>query len=130
MIKSLSLQKMGSLKESLDAATMAVRLAPDNADAHFLLGSIMFNATQSEAAITEYKEALQLSKQHRKFAIYSQARILDALVQASASFGKHEVAEAAYKKEYESTLSGKLKEISEDISQSKVLSEAARGLME
>lgn len=130
MIRSRCMQAMGKIQKGLEAAAMAVRLAPDNADTHFLLGSIMFSAGRLEDAIAQYREALQLSEKHRKYAIYSQAGMLDALSQAGAASGKHEAIEAASGEQFESILSGRLKEMTEDISQRKVLSEAAGSLAE
>jgi tetratricopeptide (TPR) repeat protein len=120
MIKSSCMQAMGKTREGLEAAAMAVRLEPDNADTHFLLGSIMFDAGQLENAIAQYREALQLSEKHRKYAIYSRAGMLDALSKAGAASGN----------QLESMVSGRLKETTEYISQSKVLSEAAGSLVE
>ena len=130
MLKSRCMQAMGNTQKGLEAAATAVRLAPDNADAHFLLGSMMFSAGQLEDAIAQYREALQLSEEHRKHAIYSQASMMDALSQAVAATGKHEVIEAASGEQFESLLSGRLKKTTEDISQSKVLSEVASSLVE
>jgi tetratricopeptide (TPR) repeat protein len=130
MIKSRCMQAMGNTQKGLEAAAMAVRLAPDNADTHFFLGSMMFSAGQLENAIVEYREALQLSEEHRKHAIYSQARMMDALSQAVAATSKHEVIEAASGEKFEPLLSGRLKETTKDISQSKVLSEVAGSIVE
>jgi len=130
MIKSRCMQAMGKTQKGLEAAAMAVCLAPDNADTHFLLGSVMFSAGQLEDAIAEYKEALQLSEEHRKYAIYSQTSMTDALSQAGAASGRHETIEAASDEKFESILSGRLKETTEDISQSKILSEVAGSLVE
>lgn len=130
MIKSLCMQAMGNTQKGLEAAAMAVRLAPDNADTHFLLGSLMFSAGQLENAIAEYREALQLSEEHRKYSIYSQASMMDALSQVITATSKHEVIEAAFGEKFESLLSDRLKETTKDISQSKVLSEVASSVVE
>ncbi len=130
MIESRCMQAMGKIQEALEAAAMAVRLAPDDADTHFLLGSIMLGAGQFEGALAEYREALQLSEKHRKYAIYSRAGMLDALSQAEAASGKHEAIEAASEARFELMLSDRLKEATEDVSKSKVLSEAAGSLVE
>jgi spermidine synthase len=130
MIKSRCMQTMGKMQEGLEAATSAVRLASDNADTHFLLGSILFSAGQLEEAVAEYREALQLSEEYRKYAIYSQAGMTDALSQAVTASGKHAVIEAASGEQFESSLSGRLKETTEDISQSKVLSEVGSSIVE
>lgn len=131
MIKSLCLQAMGKTQEGLKAAVMAVSLTPDNADTHFFLGSMMFSAGQLEEAIEEYREALQLSKGHRKHAIYSQDVMMDALSQAvSASSGKHGMTETATGEQLESLPRGKFKETTEDIPGGKVLSEVADSFVE
>jgi tetratricopeptide (TPR) repeat protein len=129
MIKSLCLQKTDNIEKSLYAATMAVRLAPDNADAHFLLGSIMFDTGQAENAVTEYEEASRLSKQPRRFAIYNQARILNTLAQNRDAFVKQNVVEATSKKQPESISTGRPEESTENVLQSKILSEATSGMM-
>jgi predicted TPR repeat methyltransferase len=130
MIKSRCMQAMGKMQKGLEAAAMAVCLAPDNADTHFLLGSMMFSAGQLEEAIAEYREALQLSQEYRKYAIYSQASMMDAFSQAVTASDKHEVIEAASGEQFESMLSGRLKETTEEISRSNVLSEVAGSLVE
>jgi tetratricopeptide (TPR) repeat protein len=79
IIKSLSMQQKGEIPEALEAAKTAIRMTPENADAHFVLGSILMRSEQTDAAITEYDNALRFSEQPRKFAIYSQARMLDIL---------------------------------------------------
>jgi tetratricopeptide (TPR) repeat protein len=109
---------------------MAVRLAPDNADTHFLLGSLMFNAGQLEDAIAEYREALQLSEGHRKYAIYSQAGMIDVFSKAVTASSKHQVIEAASGEQFESMPSGGLEQTTKEISRSKVLSEVAGSLVE
>ena len=118
------------MQKGLEAAEKAVRLAPDNADTHFLLGSMMFRVGQLEEAIAEYRTALQLSEKHRKHAIYSQASMMDTLSQAVAVSDKHEVIEAASGEQFESMLSDRLKETTKDISRSKVLSEVTSTLVE
>ncbi len=130
MIKSCCMQAMGKMQKGLEAATTAVRLAPHNADAHFLLGSMMFSAGQLEDAITEYREALQLSEGHHKHAIYSQAGMMDALSRAVNAPGKHEIIEAASGEQFELLLSDRLKQTAEDFSQSRVLSETAGSLVD
>jgi hypothetical protein len=130
MIKSSCMQAMDKMQKGLEAAAKAVRLAPDNADTHFLLGSILFSAGRLEEAIAEYREALQLSEGHRKYAIYSQPSMIDALSQAVTASGKHKVIETATGEQFESMLSGGLKETTKDVSQSKVLSEVAGSLIE
>jgi predicted TPR repeat methyltransferase len=124
------MQAMGNTQKGFEAAAMAVRLAPDNADTHFLLGSLMFSAGQLENAIVEYREAVQLSEERRKHAIYSQASMMDALSQAVTATSKHEVIEAASGEKFESPLSGRLKETTKDISQNKVLPEVAGTIVE
>jgi spermidine synthase len=130
MIKSRCFRAIGQMQKGLEAAAMAVHLEPDNADTHLVLGSMMFSAGQLENAIAEYREALRLSQEHRKHAIYSQAGMMNAFLEAVTAIGKHEVIEAASGEQFESILSGKLKGTTEEISQSKVLSEIAGGLME
>lgn len=130
MIKSRCMQAMGNTQKGLEAAITAVHLAPDNPDTHFLLGSLMFSTGLLEEAITEYREALLHSEGHQKYAIYSQAGMMDAFSQAVIASGKHEVIEAAYGEQFEPMLSGGLKETTEEISQSKVLSEISGSLIE
>ena len=130
MIKSNCMQAMEMMQKGLEAAVMAVRLAPDNADTHFLLGSLMFNAGQLEDAIAEYREALQLSEGHRKYAIYSQAGMIDVFSKAVTASSKHQVIEAASGEQFESMPSGGLEQTTKEISRSKVLSEVAGSLVE
>ncbi len=120
MIKSRYMQSKGEIQKGLEAAEIAVHLAPDNADAHFLLGSIMFSAELYENAFAEYRQALKLSERHRKYAIYSRASMFYALSQAEASSGE----------QFELMLSDKLKETTESISRGRVLSEVAGSLVE
>ena len=79
LIKSLSLQQKDKLSEALVAAQTAVRLAPETTDTHFIHGTILFCTGQTEAGIIECNNALRLSEQPRKFAIYSQASMMDIL---------------------------------------------------
>jgi spermidine synthase len=130
MIKSRCMHAMGKAQKGIEAAEISVRLAPDNADAHFLLGSMMFSAGQLEDAIAEYREALQLSDKHRKHAIYSQANMMDVLSQAVNASGKHEVIEAASGEQFVPLLPGRSKETAEGISQRKFLSEVAGSLVD
>ncbi|MBN1806439.1 MAG: hypothetical protein JW837_14415 [Sedimentisphaerales bacterium] len=120
MIKSRCMQTMGSIHEELDAAEMAVRLAPENTDTHFLLGSVMFSAGCIEDAITEYRQALRVSEKGRKHAIYNRAGMLDALSQAEAVLGE----------QFELMPSDQLKEAAENISRGKSLSETTGSLIE
>ncbi len=109
LIKSLSMQKKGKLQEGLDAAVMAVCLAPDMADARFILGSILFDAGQLDAAITEYRVALQLSEEPQRFAIYHHSKMLETLTNALNISGKQNKAETTSEKGFLG-LSGGLKE--------------------
>ena len=89
LIKSLYMQNKGKFQEGLVAAETAVRLAPEMADAHFVLGSILCRTGQLDAAIAEYNNALLLSEQPQKFAIYNQARILDTLANTRIASGEN-----------------------------------------
>jgi spermidine synthase len=89
LIKSLSMQQKGKIPEAIEAAKTAVRMAPENADAHFVLGSILLHSGQKDAAITEYDNALRLSEQPQKFAIYSQAKMLDILTNFRFTSGEN-----------------------------------------
>ncbi|MGD2094374.1 MAG: fused MFS/spermidine synthase [Phycisphaerales bacterium] len=129
MIRSLCLRDKDNIQKSLYAAAMATRLAPDNADVHFLLGSIMFDTGQVENAVTEYEEASRLSKQPRRFAIYNQAGILNTLARRRAVLIKQRVAEAASEGQLESTPQSRSEELTKNILQSKILSEATNGMM-
>jgi len=60
MIRSGAMQGGGNMKKALIAARRAVQLAPDNADARFNLGFILFRVGQFGDAIKEYKESLRL----------------------------------------------------------------------
>ncbi len=115
MIRSLAMQKKDKAEEGLRAAAMAVRLAPDMADAHFILGSIMFDVGQLSAAITEYADALRLYKKSRKFAIYSHDRIAETVTEAYAVCMGHEEAKAASEGGFLG-LTGGFTEMVEDIS--------------
>jgi len=89
LIKSLYMQNKGKFQEGLVAAETAVRLAPEMADAHFVLGSILCRTGRLDAAIAEYNNALLLCEQPQKFAIYSQARILDTLANTRIASGEN-----------------------------------------
>jgi spermidine synthase len=130
MIKSRCFKAMGRMQKGLEAAAMTVQLEPDNADTHFLLGSMMFSAGQFQNSVTEYREALRLSHEHCKHAIYSQAGMINAYLQAVAAIEKHGLIEAICGEQFESISSDRIKGTIEDISQNKVLSEIAGGLME
>jgi tetratricopeptide (TPR) repeat protein len=82
MIRSLAMQKKSNMKEGLMAAVMAVRLANDTADTHFVLGSAMFNAGNLDTAVTEYTHALRLYEKQQKFAIYNHNKITETLTEA------------------------------------------------
>ncbi|MBN2182346.1 MAG: fused MFS/spermidine synthase [Sedimentisphaerales bacterium] len=89
LIKSLSMQQQGKIPEALETAKTAVLLAPDMADARFVLGSVLSYNGQPDKAITEYNNALELCKKPRKFAIYSHTKILDILARTSVAFGEN-----------------------------------------
>jgi len=89
LIKSLSLQKKDELQEALVAAETAVRLAPESADAHFILGSILCRIGSMDTANTEYNSALRLCEQPQKFSIYSQAKMLDILANTRIAPGEN-----------------------------------------
>lgn len=95
MIRSLCMQKKGEMEEALRAATMAAHLAPDTADSHFTLGSIMYDAGKLSPAISEYAEALRLCEKPQKFAIYSRDIIMETVTKAFAVHIGHEKAKAA-----------------------------------
>lgn len=85
MVRSSAMEKLGEVQKALDTARKAVAVSPKNADAHYHLGAILFGAGQLEQAITEYDNALRLAERPRKFAIYNQAKMLDALENARAA---------------------------------------------
>lgn len=58
MIKSLSLQKKGNVKEGLDAAATAIKLEPDIAEAHFILGSLLSGSGHLDEAAAAYDEII------------------------------------------------------------------------
>jgi len=66
MIKSLSMQKKGSVKEGLDAAATAIRLDPGSADAHFILGSILSGSGHLDEAVAAYDKILRHFSQSGK----------------------------------------------------------------
>ncbi|MBN2313283.1 MAG: fused MFS/spermidine synthase [Sedimentisphaerales bacterium] len=59
MIKSLSMQKKGNVKEGLEAAATAIRLEPGIADAHFVLGSLLSGSGRLDEAATAYDKILR-----------------------------------------------------------------------
>jgi spermidine synthase len=63
IIKSLSMQKNGNMKKGLDAAATAIRLEPDMADAHFILGSLLSGSGHLNEAIDAYDKILLHFKQ-------------------------------------------------------------------
>ena len=130
MIKSRYMQAKGEIQKGLEAAEMAVNLAPDNADTHFLLGSIMLSAEQFKGAISEYRQALKLSEKRHKYAIYSRVSMLDALAQVNVATGMPEMIEASSGERFGSMLPDRWKETTEGISRSNVSSEAAGSLVE
>jgi hypothetical protein len=118
MIRSLAMQKKGKVEEGLRAAAMAVRLAPDTADAHFVLGSAMFNAGNLDTAIMEYTHALRLCEKPKKFAIYNRNRITETLTEAyTVCMGNEEVETSSEGGIL--GLSGGLTEAAEDTSRSR-----------
>jgi tetratricopeptide (TPR) repeat protein len=60
MINSAVLYASGDIKNSLAAIQKAVELDPDNSEARFQLGFILFRAKQYKESIKEYKESLRL----------------------------------------------------------------------
>ena len=98
LIKSLALQKKGKLQDGLVAAETAVRLAPESADAHFILGSILYCSEQTDAAIDEYNSALLLCEPPQKFSIYSQAKMMDTLANIRTVPGEKAEAKSASEK--------------------------------
>lgn len=85
MIKSNALQHNRQMQQALDAARQAVAFAPDNPDAHFCLGIVLYGTGQFENAVTEYKEALRLAS---KTAVLDKAKMLNAMASAYAAAGR------------------------------------------
>lgn len=110
MIKSLAMQHGGQIQQALVAAQQAVKFDPNNPDTHFSLGIIWLKTSQPEKAITEYKEALRLTKAAAKL---DMAKTLNALATAYAAAGRTSEAIDAAKQAVNIALSAGHKELAE-----------------
>ncbi|MHC4570972.1 MAG: fused MFS/spermidine synthase [Planctomycetota bacterium] len=87
IIKAGVKQEKGDMQGALAAAQRAVDVAPDNAEAHFNLGFVLFRMGQFDKAIAEYKEMVRLSEQAGPINNYKQAQMLDAFAAVYAAAG-------------------------------------------
>jgi len=123
MIRSLAMQHNGEMQQALAAAQQAVELAPDNPDAHFCLGIIWSRASQPEKAITEYKEALRLTKEASSI---DKVKILNAMASAYAVAGQFSEAADAAERAFDLASSAGQKELAESIRNQLLLFKAER----
>jgi tetratricopeptide (TPR) repeat protein len=100
------------MPQALAAAQQAVELAPDNPDAHFGLGIILFRDGQYDKAITEYREALRLTKETSNI---DKAKTLNALADAYAAAGRLSEAIDAAEVSLNIALSAGQKDLAESI---------------
>jgi len=115
MVKSSAMQQMGDMQGAFDAARMAVRLEPDNAQAHLHLASVLCSAGQFEEAIVECKDALRLAEQARELTDYNRIQILNALEAAYVAAGRLPEATATAEEALELASSTEQKELAEQI---------------
>ncbi len=80
-------QAKGDMQGALAAAQRAVEVAPDNAEAHFNVGFVLFRMGQFDKAAAEYKEMVRLSEQAGPVNNYKQAQMLDAFAAVYAAAG-------------------------------------------
>jgi spermidine synthase len=78
----------GDMKGALSAAKRAVEFAPDNPEAHFDLGFVLFNLGRFDQAISEYKHMLRLVEQAGEITDYRRAQMLQVLAEAYAAAGR------------------------------------------
>jgi spermidine synthase len=128
IIRSGALRGLGDFQQSIDAGKMSIHLAPDNAGAHFHLGSVLFGAGQFDLAITHYNEALQLAEHPKKFATYNKTQMWNALATAYAKAGQFPQAIAAAEKALDLALSTGRKKMAEDIKKRLLILKAASSL--
>jgi spermidine synthase len=115
IIRSMAMQDMGDMQRAFDAARMAVNLAPENPDAHFQLGLVMFSGGQFGDAIAEYQDALRLVERKSEFTINNRGQMLNALATAYADVGRFPEAIAAAEKAFDFALSTGRKMMAQDI---------------
>jgi tetratricopeptide (TPR) repeat protein len=125
IIRSAALRDLGDVQQAVNAAKMAVQLAPDSAGAHFHLGSVLFGAGQFDLAITHYNEALQLAEHPKKFATYNKTQMWNALATAYAKAGQFPQAIAAAEKALDLAVSTGRKKMAEDIKKRLLILKAA-----
>jgi tetratricopeptide (TPR) repeat protein len=123
MIRSSALQNKGELQEALAAASRAVHLAPDNANARFNLGFILFNLGQFEEAVNEYERMLQFAEQ---ISSEDKAKMLEALAFAYAATGRLTEAISTGEKALELASSTGEKEMAEHIRRQLMLLKSER----
>jgi spermidine synthase len=114
MITSLAFQKKDNIQEALDAAATAVHLAPERAEAHFVLGSALSNVGRQDEALVEYDNAIQLSQKPQKFAFYKPAKMSEILINTGMASGRNMEAKHTSGKEILG-LSGMLEGTTDDI---------------
>ncbi len=112
MIRSIAIQNKDHMQQYLNAARQAVALAPDSPDAHFGLGIMWSRASQFDKAVTEYKEALQLTEEASSV---NRVKILNSLASAYAATGRLSEAINASEKAFDIASSAGLKEMAESI---------------
>jgi len=78
-------ESQGDLQGALRAAERAVEFAPDNPEAHFDLGFILFKLGRYDGAITAYNRMLQVAEQKGRITTYRRIQMLQVLAEAYAA---------------------------------------------
>jgi spermidine synthase len=94
-------QDRGDMEGALTAARRAVELAPDNPEAHFNLGFVLFKLGKFDSAIEEYKQMLRLAEQAGHISHYRRIQMLEALTDVYVAAGRLEEAVATAEKALE-----------------------------
>jgi spermidine synthase len=98
-------ESQGDMKGALRAAERAVEFGPDNQEAHFDLGFILFRLGRFEAAIAEYERMLELAEQEGKITAFRRVQMLAVLADAYAAAGRLDEAVLTARKALDSALS-------------------------
>lgn len=115
LVRSSVMRDKGEGQEAVADARRAVDIAPDNTDARFNLGFMLYSVGQFEQAIIEYKEALRLANRPDEINVYNQSKILNFLARAYAGAGRFSEAIATAEKALELALSSSQEELADDI---------------
>ena len=115
LVRSGVMRDKGEGQEAVADARRAVDIAPDNADARFNLGFMLYSVEQFEQAIIEYEEALRLANRPDEIGVYNQPKMLDFLARAYAAANRFSEAIATAEKALELALSSGQEELADDI---------------